>query len=175
MKGELGISRRGLLSLWYVLHPDLALRDGGGSMKSIACIQGQGEGSRGQLALVPISKGIPQDVLESFGVQEDQESLQHLCPALELEQFTPLYSGEMREFLPARLGDLDWSSGERSLSGSLVQSLVPGFAIHLRIGLSEEEGDAFLGALGVDRMEEAPVIEMEGDMELVNTEFKCRD
>ena len=28
MKGEVGISRRGLLSLWYVLHPDLALRDG---------------------------------------------------------------------------------------------------------------------------------------------------
>ena len=54
----------------------------------------------------------------------------------------------MREFLPARLGDLDWSSGERSLSGCLVQSLASGFAIHLRISLSEEEGDAFLGALG---------------------------
>ena len=38
-------------------------------MGSIACIQGQGEGSRGQLVLVPISEGIPQDVLESFGVQ----------------------------------------------------------------------------------------------------------
>ena len=56
-----------------------------------------------------------------------------------------------------------------------MQSLVSGFAIHLRIGLSEEEGDAFLGALGIDRMEEAPVVEMEGDMEVVDTEFKCRD
>ena len=40
---------------------------------------------------------------------------------------------------------------------------------------SEEEGDAFLGALGVDRMEEAPVVEMEGDMEVVDAEFECRD
>ena len=88
---------------------------------------------------------------------------------------TQLYSGEMREFLPSHLGDLDWSSGERSLSSRLVQSLKSGFAIHLRIGLSEEEGDAFLGALGVDKMEEAPVIEMEGDMEVVDAEFECRD
>ena len=141
-------------------------------MGSIACVQGQGEGSRGHLILVPISKGIPQDALESFGVQESQEDL-HL--ALEWEQSTQLYSGEMREFLPACLGDLDWSSGERSLSGHLVQSLVSGFAIHLRIGLSEEEGDAFLGAVGVDRMEEAPVVKMEGDMEVVDAEFECRD
>ena len=141
-------------------------------MESIACVQGQGEGIRGQLILVPISEGIPQDVLESFGVQEDLEDL-HLTP--ELEQLTQLYSGEMREFLPACLGDLDWSSGERSLSSRLVQSLVSGFAIHLRIGLSEEEGDAFSGALGVDRMEEAPVVEMEGDMEIVDVEFECRD
>ena len=138
-------------------------------MGSITCIQGQGEGSRGQLILVPISEGIPQDVLESFGVQED------LHPALEWEQSTQLYSGEMREFLLSHLGDLDWSSGERSLSGRLVQSLVSGFVIHLRIGLSEEEGDAFLGALGVDRMEEALVVEMEGDMEIVDVEFECRD
>ena len=81
----------------------------------------------------------------------------------------------MREFLPSHLGDLDWSSRERSLSGRLVQSLVSGFAIHLRIGLSEEQGDAFLGALGVYRMEEAPVVEMEGDMEVVDAEFECRD
>ena len=93
----------------------------------------------------------------------------------ELEQSTQLYSGEVREFLPSRLGDLDWSSGERSLSDRLVQSLVSGFAIHLRIGLSEEEGDALLGALGVDRMEEASVVEMEGDMEVVDAELKCRD
>ena len=81
----------------------------------------------------------------------------------------------MREFFPACLGDLDWSSRGRSLSGCLVQSLVSGFAIHLRIGLSEVEGDAFLGALGVDRMEDHPVVKMEGDMEVVDAEFKCRD
>ena len=56
-----------------------------------------------------------------------------------------------------------------------MQSLVSGFVIHLRIGLSEEEGDAFLEALGVDKMEEAPVVEMKGDMEVVDAEFKCRD
>ena len=158
MRGELGISRKGLPSLWYILHPESVQRDGGGSMESIACVQGQGEGSRGQLVLVPISEGIPQDVLESFGAQESQEDLQDLHLALEWEQLTQLYSGEMREFLPSCLGHLDWSSGERSLSGCLVQSLASGFAIHLRIGLSEEEGDTFLGALGVDRMEEAPVV-----------------
>ena len=56
-----------------------------------------------------------------------------------------------------------------------MQSPVPGFAIHLRIGPSEVEGDTFLGALGVDRMEDRPVVEMEGDMEVVNAEFECRD
>ena len=81
----------------------------------------------------------------------------------------------MREFLPACLGDLDWSSRERSLSGRLVQSWVSGFVIHLRIGLSEVEGDAFLGAPEVDRMEDCPVIKMEGDMEVVDAEFECRD
>ena len=92
-------------------------------MEFIGCVQGQAEGLREQLVLVPISEGIPQDVLESFGVQESQEDLQglHLIP--ELEQLTQLHSGEMREFLPSRLGDLDWSSGERSLSGRLVQSV----------------------------------------------------
>ena len=56
-----------------------------------------------------------------------------------------------------------------------MQSLVSGFVIHLRIGLSEVEGDAFLGALGVDRMEDCPVVKMEGDMEVVDAEFECRD
>ena len=138
-------------------------------MGSIECVQGQAKGLREQLVLIPISKGIPQDILESFRVQED------LYPTSELEQSTQLYSREMKEFLPSRLGDLDWSSGERSLSGRLVQSLVSGFAIHLRIGLSEAEGDAFLGALGVNKMEEAPVVKMEGDREVVDAEFKCRD
>ena len=144
-------------------------------MESTVCVQGQAEGIREQLVLVPILEGIPQDVLESFGVQESQEDLQGLRLIPEVEQSTQLYSGEMREFLPSNLGDLDWSSGERSLSGHLVQSLESGFAIHLRIGLSEDEGDAFLGALGVDKMEEAPVVEMEGDMEVVDAEFECRD
>ena len=106
---------------------------------------------------------------------ESQEDLQDLHPTSELEQSTQLYSREMREFLPSHLGDLDWSSGERSLSGRLVQSLASGFVIHLRIGLSEEEGDAFLGALGVDKMEEAPVVEMEGNMDVMDAEFECRD
>ena len=140
-------------------------------MGSIACVQGQAEGIREQLVLVPISEGIPQDVQESFGVQESQESLEDVNLAPALEQSTPLFSGEMRGFLPG----LDWSSRERSLSGHLVQSLISGFAIHLTIGLSEEEGDAFLGAVGVDRMREAPVVEMEGDMEVVDAEFECRD
>ena len=113
--------------------------------------------------------------MESFGVQESREGLQGLHLTPEWEQLTPLFSGEMREFLPARLGDLNWSSRERSLSGCLVQSLVSEFAIHLRIGLSEVKGDAFLGALGVDRMEDCPVVEMEGDMEVVDAEFECRD
>ena len=141
-------------------------------MGSTVCVQGQAEGHREPLVLVPISEGIPQDILESFGVQEDLQGL-HLT--LEWEQLIQLYSGETREFLPSHLGDLDWSSRERSLSGCLVQSLVSGFAIHLRICLSEEEGDAFLGALGVDRMEEALVVEMERHMEVVDVEFECRD
>ena len=41
--------------------------------------------------------------------------------------------------------------------------------------MTEEEGDAFMGALGVNRKEDQPVVKMEGDMEVVNTEFKCRD
>ena len=143
-------------------------------MGSIACDQGQAEGIREQLVLVPISEDLPQDVLESFGAQESPED-QGLCLIPEVQQSTRLYSGEMREFLPSSLGDLDWSSGERSLLGRLVQSLESGFAIHLRIGLSNDEGDAFLGALGVDKMEEAPVVEMEGDMEVVDAEFECRD
>src|ERR1700743_1595526 len=143
-------------------------------MEFIGCVQGEGEGHREPLVLVPTSEGIPQDVQESFGVQESQEELQDLL-ALNWEQLTPLFSGKMREFLPARLGNLDWSSRESSLSGCLVQSWVSGFVIYLRIGLSEVEGDAFLGALGVDRMEDHPVVEMEGDMEVVDAEFECRD
>ena len=53
--------------------------------------------------------------------------------------------------------------------------MVSGFAIHLRVNLTEEEGDAFMGALGVNRMGDCPVLEMEGNMEVVDAEFKCRD
>ena len=144
-------------------------------MESIRFVQGQAEGSREPLILVPISEGIPQDVLQSSGVQESQEDHQPLHLAPDWEQLIPLFSGEMREFLPACLGDLDWSSRERNLSGHLVESMVSGFAIHLRISLSEVKGEAFMGALGVDRMEDCPVVEMEGDMEVVDAEFKCRD
>src|ERR1700743_2716500 len=133
--------RKVLLAQWCVLHLELGLRHGGDSMESIGCVQGS-QGSLEDVNRTPL-----------------------------LERSTPLFSGEMRGYLPG----LDWSSRERSLSGRLVQSLVSGFAIHLTVGLSEEEGDAFLGAVGVDRMEEAPVVEMEGDMEVVDAEFECRD
>ena len=69
------------------------------------------------------------------------------------------------------LGNLDLSPRERSLSGCLAESLVSGFAIHLRVSLTEEEGDTFMGAVGVDRMEDLPVVEIEGDMEVVDAEF----
>ena len=143
-------------------------------MRFIACVQSQAKGLKEQPTLIPISEGIPQDVQESFGVQENQEELHDLL-AWNWEQLTPLFSGEVREFLPAQLGDLDWFSRGRSLSRRLVQSWVSGFAIHLRIDLSEVEGDAFLGALGVDQMDDCPVVEMEGEMEVVDAEFECRD
>ena len=56
-----------------------------------------------------------------------------------------------------------------------MQSLVCGFAIHLRISLSEVKGEAFMGALEVNRMEDHRVVKMEGDMEVVDAEFECRD
>ena len=62
-------------------------------MRSIACIQGQAEVSREPHVLVPILEGIPQDVLESFGVQESQEDLQDLCLIPAVEQSTQLFLG----------------------------------------------------------------------------------
>ena len=56
-----------------------------------------------------------------------------------------------------------------------MESLSFGFTIHLRIGLSEVKGDVFMGALRVDRMEDCPVVEMEGAMEVVDVEFECRN
>ena len=51
-------------------------------MGSIICVQGQAEGISRSLALVPISEGIPPDILQSFGVQESQGDKQslHLAP-----------------------------------------------------------------------------------------------
>ena len=71
-------------------------------MGFIECAQGQAKGLREQLILIPISEGIPQDVLESFRVQESQGDLQGPCLFPQLEQSTQLYSEEMREFLPSR-------------------------------------------------------------------------
>src|SRR6202000_2959845 len=88
--------RRVPLAQWCVLHLELDLSNGGDSMGSTACIQGQAEVSREPLVLVPISEGIPQDVLESFGVQENQESLEDVNLTPVLERSTPLFSGEMR-------------------------------------------------------------------------------
>ena len=41
--------------------------------------------------------------------------------------------------------------------------------------MSDEEGDAWMRALGVDRMKDHPVVEMEGNLEVVDAEFECRD
>ena len=41
--------------------------------------------------------------------------------------------------------------------------------------MSEVKGEAFMGALEVDRMDDCPVVELEGNMEVVNAEFECRD
>ena len=43
---------------------------------------------------------------------------------------------------------------DRTLTGHLVESLAFGFMIHLWVSLTDEEGEAFMGALGVDRMDE---------------------
>ena len=45
----------------------------------------------------------------------------------------------------------------------------------LTVSLTEEEGNTFMGALGVNGMEEQSVVEMEGDMEVVDAEFESRD
>ena len=73
------------------------------------------------------------------------------------------------------LSGLDWSSREKTLSQHLVESLACGFVICLWVNLTDEEGETFMRALGVKRMEEQPVIEMEGNMEVVDTVFECRD
>ena len=76
-------------------------------MESTGCIQGQTEGISRQPALVSISEEIPQDVLQSFGVQESQGDKQslHLAPPWEI--FFPMFPGELRNFLPATLAELN--------------------------------------------------------------------
>ena len=76
-------------------------------MESIGCVQGQAEGSRGPLVLIPISEGIPQDILQSFRIQESQEDTQPLPLAPSWEQSIPLFSRELANFLPVDLGGLD--------------------------------------------------------------------
>ena len=39
--------------------------------------------------------------------------------------------------------------------------------IHLQVGLSGVEGEMFLGGLGVEKMD--------GDMEIIDVDFECRD
>src|ERR1700743_322017 len=92
--------KRVLLAQWCVLHLGLGLSNGGDSMGSIVCVQGQAEVSSEPHALVPILEGFHQDVLESFGVQESQESLEDVSLTPVLERSTPLFSGEMRGYLP---------------------------------------------------------------------------
>ena len=123
-------------------------------MRSIECAHSQAEGSRELLALDLMPEGTLQDDLQAFRVQENQGSSQPLLLPQTWKQSIPLFSGELALFLPVGLGGLDWSSRERILSGCLVESLVSGFAIHLRVSLTEEEGEAFMGALGVNRVEE---------------------
>ena len=122
-------------------------------MGFIACIQGQAKGISAPHTLVPISKGIPQDILESFGVQENQEDTQHLHLAPPWEIFFPMFPGELRNYLPETLANLDLQSRERNLSGHLVESWISGFTIHLRIELTSAEGEALMEAMGVNEME----------------------
>ena len=83
------------------------------------------------------------------------------------------HPGELASFFPMGLGGLVWSSGESTLSGNLSESLAFGFLICLQVSLSDSKGEAFLEALIGNRMEE-PVVEMVGDVEVVDAEFECR-
>ena len=147
------IFKKGPGTQWYVLHLELAQIIGKGSMESIVCVQGQAEGISRPHALVPIPEGIPQDVLQSFGVQWSQGDDQPLHLALPWEIFFPMFPGELRHFLPSTLTDMDLQSRERNLSGRLVENWVSGFIINLRIKLTDVEGEALMEAMGVNEME----------------------
>ena len=122
-------------------------------MGFIVCIQGQAKGSSEQHTLVPISKGIPQDILSCFGVQESQGDEQPLHLALPWEIFFLIFPGELRHFLPSTLMDMDLQSRERNLSGRLVGSWVSGFTINLKIELTDVKGEDLMQVMGVDEME----------------------
>ena len=83
-------------------------------------VQGQAKGLNEQHALVPISKGIPQDVLSSFRVQVNQgdEQVFHLAPPWEI--FFPMFPGELRHFLPSTWMEIDLQLQDRNLSGNVA-------------------------------------------------------
>ena len=123
-------------------------------MESTTCIQGQAEGISGPLALVPISEGIPQDVLQSFGVQESQGEEQALYLAPPWEIFFLMFPGELRCYLLSNLMELDLQLREKNLCGHLVESWNSGFTINLRIKLTDAEGEVLTEVMGVDEMEQ---------------------
>ena len=153
MRKEVEIFKKGLQTWWYVLHLELAQISGGGSTESTTCVQGQAKGISRPLTLIPISEGTPQDMLQSFRVQESQGDKQalHLAPPWEI--FFPMFPGELRCFLPSTLMELDLLSRERNLSGCLVESWTSGFTINLRIKLTDVKGEALMEVMGVNEME----------------------
>src|ERR1700743_1289890 len=153
MQRELGIFKKGLQTQWYILHLELACINGGGSTVFTGCIQGQAKELSEPHALIPISEGIPQDVLSSFGVQENQGDKQvlHLAPPWEI--FFPMFPGELRHFLPSTLMEMDLQLREKNLSGNVVESWVSGFMINLKIELTNAEGEELMVAMGMDEME----------------------
>ena len=92
-------------------------------------------------------------MLQSFGVQENQGDKQalHLAPPWEI--FFPMFPGDLRNYLPSTLMEMDLQLRERNLSGHLVESWVSGFMINLKIELTNAEGEALMEAMGVDEME----------------------
>ena len=153
MRRGFEIFKKGLQTWWYTLHLKLAQISGGGSTESIVYVQGQAEGISRPHALVPIFKGIPQDVVSSFRVQESQgdEQALHLAPPWEI--FFPMFPGELRCFLLSTLIEMDLQPREQNFSGHLVESWVSGFTINLKIELTDVEGEVLMEVMGVDEME----------------------
>ena len=123
------------------------------------CFQGEAEESRGLAMLNAMAEEFQPEVFMLSKVLETMGISSPLQLPLLVRQLIPLFTGKLALFLPVGLGGLDWSSSERTLFGHLVKHWCSGFAIHLQVGLSNEE-EMFLGALGVDRMENQ-VVRME--------------